>query len=156
LARVVDFLLSSKADTVKKSAPALIATVVALAATTATYADAPTRLAKDDTTSEAAVASAWTRLIFNEVGDPIPQPYTSFGFRAITTYRQQGITLKWSLTCHRGVTSVSRSGIARGRGLVIVWEAPTIQRADYCTFALIAIRRSGSGDRLIATILGRR
>ena len=148
--------IDSTADIVKKSA--LIATVVALAAAaTAAFADAPTRLAKEDTTSEAAVASAWTRLTFNGACDPIPQPYTSFGFRAITTYVQQGITLKWSLTCHRGVTSVSRSGVARGRrGLVIIWQAPTIQRADYCTFDLIAIRKPGSGGRLIATILGRR
>jgi hypothetical protein len=147
--------IDSTADTVKNSA--LIATVVALAAaTTATCADAPTRLAKEDTTSQAAVASAWTRLTFNGGGDPIPQPYTAFGFRAITTYVQQGITLKWSLTCHRRVTRVSRSGVARGRGLVIVWQAPTIQRADYCTFDLLAIRQSGSGGRLIATILGRR
>jgi hypothetical protein len=120
------------------------------------YADAPTRLAKEDTTSEAAVASAWTRLTFNGVGDPIPQPYTSFGFRATTTYLRQGITLKWSLRCYRGAASVSRSGLVRGRGLVIVWEAPTIQRADYCTFEVIAIRGYGSAGRLIATILGRR
>jgi hypothetical protein len=133
-----------------------VATVVALAATTATYADAPTRLAKADTTSEAAVASAWTRLAFNGAGDPIPQPYTSFGFRAITTYTQQGITLTWSLRCYRGATNVSRSGVVRGRGIVIVWKAPTIRRADYCMFDVLAVRQYDSGGRLIATILGRR
>jgi hypothetical protein len=137
--------------------PALIATVVAFAVSTvAAYADVPTRLAKEDTTSEAAVASAWTRLTFNGVGDPIPQPYTSFGFRAITTDVRQGITLKWSVRCHRGARSVTRSGVARGRGLVIVWQAPTIQRADYCTFDLLATRQYNSGGRLIAAILGRR
>jgi hypothetical protein len=140
---------------VKKSA--LIATVGLLAAaTTASYADAPTRLAKDDTTSEAAAASGWTRLTLNKEGDPIPQPYAKFGFRAVTTYVQQGITLKWTLRCHRRATSVGRSGVVRGRGLVIVWEAPTIKRADYCTFDVIAVRQYGSGGRLIATILGRR
>jgi hypothetical protein len=142
------------ADTVKKSA--LIAAVAFAVAATAAYADVPTRFAKEDTTSEAAVASAWTRLTFNEVGDPIPQPYTSFGYRAITTDVRQRITLKWSLGCHRGARSVSRSGVARGRGLVIVWQPPTIWRADYCTFDLIAVRQYGSGGRLIAAILGRR
>jgi hypothetical protein len=139
---------------VKRSA--FIATVIAFAATTAAYADAPTRLAKDDTISEAAAASGWTRLTFNGAGDLNPQPYTSFGFRAITTYVRQGITLQWSLTCHLGVTRVSRSGVARGRGLVIVWQTPTIKRADYCEFDEIAVRQYGSGGRLIATILGRR
>jgi hypothetical protein len=149
------YKLDCKAETVKKSA--LIATVVALAAATpAAYADVPTRLAKADTTSDAAVASGWTRLTFNGVGDPIPQPYAAFGFRAITTHLQQGITLNWSLRCHRGVTSVGQSGVARGRGLVIVWRAPTIRRADYCTFNVLAFRQFGSGGRLIATILGRR
>lgn len=125
-------------------------------AATATSARAPTRLAKDDTVSETAAASASTNVILDLSRHPVPQPYTAFGFRAITTYSQQAITLEWSLSCYRGTTKVARSGVVRGHRLVIVWKAPTLRPADYCFLDVVAQRPYGSGGRLIATILGRR
>jgi hypothetical protein len=136
---------------------ALILAVTALVSTpTAMSERAPTRLAKDDTVSETAVAAASTNVTLDLNRHPLPQPYTAFGFRAITTYTQQPITLKWSLSCYRGKTRVAQSGVVRGHRLVIVWKAPTIRPADYCYLDVIAQRPYGSGGRLIATIVGRR
>ena len=133
-----------------------IAGIALVVIATATSALAPTRLAKDDTTTDLAVAAGSTNVTLDLRGKPVPQPYTSFGFRAITTYARQTITLKWSLACYHGKTSVARSGVVRGRGLVIIWKGPTIQRADYCFLDVTAQRPHGSGGRLIATLLGRR
>jgi hypothetical protein len=90
-------------------------------------------------------------------GNPLPQPYTAFGFRAYTTYPRQAITLKWALECFRGKKSIARSGVVRGgHRVVIVWRAPTMRRADYCSVDVMAERPYGSGGRLIATLLGSR
>ena len=92
----------------------------------------PTRLAKDETTTVLAVTAGSSGVTLDLKGNPLPQPYTAFGFRAYTTYLRQTVKLKWSLQCFRGKKSVARSGVVRGHQFVIVWKAPTMPRADYC------------------------
>jgi hypothetical protein len=130
--------------------------IALVAAATAMSARLPTRLAKDETTRELAVTAGSTSVTLDLKGNPLPQPYTAFGFRAYTTYPRQAVRLKWSLQCFRGKKSVARSGVVRGHHFVIVWQAPTMPRADYCFVDAMAKRPYGSGDRLIASLLGRR
>jgi hypothetical protein len=133
-----------------------IAGIALVAAETAMSARLPTRLAKDETTTELAVSAGSTGVTLDLKGNRLPQPYTALGFRAYTTYPRQAITLKWSLECFRGKKSIARSGVVRGHRFVIVWRAPTMRRADYCFVDAMAERPYGSGGRLIATLLGRR
>jgi hypothetical protein len=102
-----------------------IAGIALVAAATAMSARLPTRLAKDDTTTDLAVTAGSTTVTLDLKGNPLPQPYTVFGFRAYTTHPRQAITLKWLLQCFRGKKSVARSGVVRGHQLVIVWKGPT-------------------------------
>ena len=133
-----------------------IAGIALVAAATAMSARLPTRLAKDETTRELAVTAGSTSVTLDLKGNPLPQPYTAFGFRAYTTYPRQAVRLKWSLQCFRGKKSVARSGVVRGHQFVIVWKAPTMPRADYCFVDAMAERPYGSGGRLITTLLARR
>ena len=133
-----------------------IAGIALVAAATAMSARLPTRLAKDETTTELAVTAGSTSVALDLKGNPLPQPYTAFGFRAYTTHPRQAVKLKWSLQCFREKKSVARSGVVRGQQFVIVWKAPTMPRADYCFVDAMAERPYGSSGRLIATLLGRR
>ena len=75
---------------------------------------------------------------------------------AITTDVRQGITLKWSLKCHRGARSAEPVGCRTWPRACHRLAGTDDSAAHYCAFDLIAVRQHGSGGRLIAAILGRR